>query len=103
MDIELADIHVEALIWSGEVIEKLLRLDRIDVAEAESILDNNPVFIVNGPRPTRVATYGIFGRSDLGHSIAIYVSETGTPGVWQVHTALRSRIAHRILQREGRI
>lgn len=95
-------IHVELLVWSDSVIEKLLSKHGLDVAEADSILDREPIFIENSPSETRVATHVIIGRSVHGHSIAIYVSETAEPGVWYVHTAHRSRTASRLLSEEGR-
>jgi hypothetical protein len=94
-------IIVGALVWSDDVIEKLLRKQALEVAEAESILDTGPIFIENAPSATRVATHAILGRSAHGHAIAIYVSETAEPDVWYVHTAHRSRTASRLLRLEG--
>jgi hypothetical protein len=84
------------------VIEKLRTRHHLDPSEAESILDNDPIYIENAPSPTRVATHAIVGRSRSGNSIAIYVSETAEPGVWYVHTAHRSGTAGRLLSEEGR-
>ena len=97
-----SSIRIEALLWSDSVIEKLRTRHQLDPAEAESILDNDPIFIENAPSPTRVATHAIVGRSTNGHAISIYVSETAEPGVWYVHTAHRSRTASRLLREEGR-
>jgi hypothetical protein len=95
-------IDVEALVWSDDVIEKLRDKHGLEVAEADSILDNSPIFFENAASETRVATHAIAGRSANGHAIAIYVSETSEPGVWYVHTAHRSRTASRLLREEGR-
>jgi hypothetical protein len=94
---------VLGLVWSDRVVAKVNDRHYVSPLEADSVLDNEPIFFENRPTATRVATHVIVGRSATSRSIAIYVSETAEPGLWFVHTAHRSRRAHEILRQEGRI
>jgi hypothetical protein len=96
-----APIQVESLQWSDYGIAHMLA-HGLTIPEAASILDNDPLFFENVPSPNRIATHVIVGRSDLNHSLMLFVSELSA-GHWYVHTGYRNAEAHRILEQEGRL
>src|SRR5689334_16580690 len=60
---ERVEIHIEELIWEDDVVAKVTEKHGLEPQEAESILENQPMFFKNLPGFDRLATHIVIGRS----------------------------------------
>ena len=66
---ERVEIHIEELIWEDDVVAKVTEKHGLEPQEAESILENQPMFFKNLPGFDRLATHIVIGRS---HTAALF-------------------------------
>ncbi len=95
-------IEVEGFLWDFEAdgnVEHLAQHD-VRIADVNAVLAFGPLFFHNGRE--HAATYGMVGRDGRNRSLIIYLRPTAEGGVWKPITGWQSRLAHRILEQEGR-
>lgn len=96
-------IEVEGFFWDFDPdgnVEHRAQHD-VRIADVNAVLAFEPLFFQNAGE--HAATYAMIGRDSRQRSLIIYLVPTAEGGVWKPITGWRGRLAHRILEQEGRI
>lgn len=96
-------INVEGFLWDFEAdgnVEHLAR-HNVRIADVNAALGFGPLFFQN--IQARSATYAMIGRDGSNRSLIIYLVPTADDGIRKPITGWQSRLAHHILEQEGRI
>lgn len=99
---ESARIALNGFNWSERAIEHLAEHD-VTPADVEFVRAHDPLVYRTKPGEFRYATHALLGRDGHSRSLIVFISATDEPGIWRVHTAYRARLAHDLLEREGRL
>jgi hypothetical protein len=99
---EPAAIEINGFLWAESSIRHLAE-HGVSPADVEHVRAHGPLVYRTKPGEFRYATHALVGRDGQDRSLIVFISEDADRGLWRVHTAYRARLAHELLEREGRI
>jgi len=99
---ERTRIAIRGFRWNEWAIEHLAEHD-VTPQGVDFIRTHEPLVYRTEPPEFRFATHALVGRDARRRSLIVFISETDDRGTWRVHTAYRARLAHDLLEREGRL
>jgi hypothetical protein len=99
---ERAEIVINGFRWTERTLTHLAEHE-VTPADVLHVRRHDPLAYRTSPGAFRFATHALVGRDRRSRSLIIFLSETEEAGIWQVHTAYRARLAHELLEQEGRL
>jgi hypothetical protein len=96
-------IDVQSFIWDFSPDGNVDHLARHSVTpeDVEALLESDPLFFRSPP--SRRSTHAMIGRDGRGRSLIVYLLGSADPSIWEPVTGWQSKIAHRLLEEEGRL
>ena len=99
---ERTSVTIDGFMWTERTFAHIAGHD-VTPADIMFVRLHAPLTFKTSPGDFRFATHALVGQDGRGRSLIVFISETTEPGIWNVHTAYQARLAHNLLEREGRL